>query len=248
MDFSEYEKMINKESFDNLEAIWDERAFNYYTNNLKQPSLIPGKIVEDLANFGLVQSNSVLDIGGGAGFYAQEFLKQKASAVHVIDISSEMLKYAQENVNDIKVTFEKVDWLQDNVKNKYDLVFSAMTPIMRLKDAIDKMMKTSNKYCAIVQNIKFESSLNDYLKASNKTYDPHNDKDFIKVLFNYLIDLDYQPQLVYYPEESEEVITKEALLTKRKDIIDEKKVNNHPDNNITIKNYSLTALIYWQVK
>lgn len=247
MKFSEYEQKINLESFENLELTWDERAFNYYENNKKNPSLIPAKIVEDLRNVGLIKNNSILDIGGGAGFYAKEFIKNKAISVNVLDISNEMLKYAKDNVSDNRVSFEKKDWLYEDVINKYDLVFSAMCPIIRLQQSIDKMIKAANKYCAIVQNIKFESSINDFLKPSENKYDPHNDKDFIKVLFNYLIDLDYQPQLIYYPEFSEEKISKEKLLEKKQDMIDSIKLADYSNDILTIKNYSLTVLIYWQV-
>jgi len=85
---------------------------------------------------------------------------------------------------------------------------------------MDKMISASKKYCFINQFIETKDYLSQAIeKALNisKSYDPHNDRDSVSRIFNYLWDLGYEPEISYLKEITEKTFSLEDAVKKYND-------------------------------
>ncbi len=82
---------------------------------------------KDISNLDLTGVKSVLDLGGGSGAYAMEFIKQKkdikATVFDLPDVIPLTLKYISANGFEGKINTIKGNYLYDDIGSGYDLIF-----------------------------------------------------------------------------------------------------------------------------
>ena len=83
--------------------------------------------LKDLNNLDLTGVKSVLDLGGGSGAYAMQFIKQKpdikATVFDLPDVIPLTLKYISANGFEGKINTIKGNYLYDEIGSGYDLIF-----------------------------------------------------------------------------------------------------------------------------
>ena len=83
--------------------------------------------LKDLNNLDLTGVKSVLDLGGGSGAYAMQFIKQKpdikATVFDLPDVIPLTLKYISANGFEGKINTIKGNYLYDDIGSGYDLIF-----------------------------------------------------------------------------------------------------------------------------
>ncbi len=255
-----------------MEQRWDQRAEIYNEFQKKDKSLIPAKVVTYLSKRGVLDDQKVLDVGGGTGRYAILF-GIYAKAVALTDISTQMIKYALENAQEAKIDnihFEKLDWNQVDLAKKkmakaYDFVFASMCPSIRGGEGfegLEKMVAASRNWCGINQFIYHRDSLYEELVeefGAPSHPDPHNDREFVSTVFNYLWEQGYEvnihtlsdTQTTFYPVETvlaDYWATFSEVAKKEKKSFEKIIRTSSEDGQIGIMNELTTALILWQVK
>jgi len=131
--FIKFEKFVNYKTKNNtqivskmcIEKAYDIWAKQYDTNNNRTRDLDIKATKETLSKYSF---NSVLELGCGTGKNTK-WLLTKARYVLGIDFSKEMLKIAEEKINNETVEFKKADinkkW---EIENKtFDLITSSLT-------------------------------------------------------------------------------------------------------------------------
>ena len=183
--------------------IWDKAAKDYDSLELSGSyNFQVEEILKELHKAGaLINEHRVIDVACGTGVYAlrmSPFVKE----IDCIDVSKMMLKRLKEKaqvlgVNNINTI--EADWFSFNPSKKYELVFASMTPILRGKDSLDKLLNISKRFLAIVfwagirENV-FLSHL--YQKILGERY---NKKSLdIVPIFNYYCSLGYRPRLRFF--------------------------------------------------
>jgi predicted TPR repeat methyltransferase len=108
-----------------IEKAYDIWAEQYDTNNNRTRDLDIKATKQTLSKYSF---NSVLELGCGTGKNTQ-WLLTKASYVLGIDFSKEMLKIAEEKINDERFEYKKADINNEwGIKNKkFDLITSSLT-------------------------------------------------------------------------------------------------------------------------
>ena len=169
---------------DNNVNRWDERAEEWertlYTKSGKERSELRSRnMCYFIKKEGALSCDyRVVDIGSGAGSFVLE-IASYAKYVKGLDFSSRMCALAEKRIKEKKITnasFEVCDFsvvsVDELTKNgKYDLVCSSITPAIRGKGALEKMMSISKKYCFNASFVHKENDLyNEILKkVFNKT-------------------------------------------------------------------------------
>ena len=151
------------------------------------------------------KESSILDIGCGTGRHSIKFAKS-AKDVTGIDISPEMLKYAQTNAEEAglkNVSFTSGAWQDLNIdaigwNKKFDFVFASMTPAINGSDALMKMLRASKKYCFmsgfVYKNDKLEDDICKELHIEN--HHKHSGRS-IYCAFNILWNMNMYPEIIY---------------------------------------------------
>lgn len=147
------------EQLNELEAFWDDFAVEY--EEIQQESDFP--IAEDLRAFLLKEKmlpcQTFLDLAGGTGRYLSH-LQNAVENYDLVDISEKMLEIAKtkanENVRLIKA--DQTSFLQQ-VKQRYDIVFSAMNPALQSKADILAFCQASRHWCLILRVVRDEDQL-----------------------------------------------------------------------------------------
>lgn len=163
-----------------------------------------------LVNRGVITPDScVIDIGCGSGNYAMKFAKT-AKQVTCSDISPKMLEYCKEDADRLGLTnvdYLECDFLNFDVdaagwENKYDLVFTSLTPAMDGLKSIEKVNKVSRGFCVNNSFVYRKDNLRNAVKenvygmpVSNKW---GNSSTYC--LFNILWQMGYHPEVKYYKE------------------------------------------------
>ncbi len=183
--------------------IWDKAAKDYDSLELSGSyNFQVEEILKELHEAGaLINEHRVIDVACGTGVYAlrmSPFVKE----IDCIDVSKMMLKRLKEKaqvlgVNNINTIL--ADWFHFNPSKKYELVFASMTPILRGKDSLDKLLNISKRFLAVVfwagvrQNILLSHL---YQKILGEKY---NKKSLdIVPIFNYYCSLGYRPRLRFF--------------------------------------------------
>lgn len=193
------------------EKMWDLRAAQYSLSQQKDNGAIVNSVMEILSRNGLLEGNSVLDIGGGAGRYAIP-IARRAKEVVMTDLSSNMLEHARSNarqVNADNISYFKLDWDNADIRElgwekRFDVAFASMCPSLRSQEGLEKMMAVSRQWCHINQFIQMEDTVASQLLNmfhASQEYDPHNDREFVQMLFNYLWLRGYHPVIAYAKDE-----------------------------------------------
>jgi len=183
--------------------IWDKAAKDYDSLELSGSyNFQVEEILRELQEAGaLISEHRVIDVACGTGVYAlrmSPFVKE----IDCIDVSTMMLKRLKEKAQVLGVTninTIKADWFHFNPSKKYELVFASMTPILRGKDSLDKLLNISERFLAVVfwagvrQNILLSHL---YQKILGERY---NKKSLdIVPIFNYYCSLGYRPRLRFF--------------------------------------------------
>lgn len=254
----------NKEAIENF---WNNKAkeFNKITNEEKSIN----KLVDFLySNNIFYEDSKILDIGCGPGKYSIEFAK-KCKEVVALDISDEMLKFADENAKENKVEnidFKKVFWDEVDLKDsgfekEFDLVFASMCPGVNSYGTLMKMMQASKKHCFISSFVERKNLLWDEL---NKFLEEKTEKSYDKKIYctmNILYLMGYYPQIKYIDRSWDKSYTvdylaKEYILRlEMKEKLNEEKKEKIYDylNSISDNGYvrecvkSKIAWLYWSI-
>ncbi|NMM65392.1 class I SAM-dependent methyltransferase [Clostridium sp. P21] len=210
MDSTIFEKVWGESERKNLslsKQFWDLRAdeFNEILSN-KDKKTEKADLIEFLISKNVINKDStVLDIGCGVGKHSLEFAKITKGIVG-IDISSKMLEYANQNIKNSRfdnIKFKRIAWqnlnLDDyNWKEKFDLVFAAMTPAINSKNALTKMIEASKKYCFmsgfVYRNDKIKNDLREKILGKDCSKKFENN---IYYAFNILWSMGIHPEIQY---------------------------------------------------
>lgn len=256
------------EKQDDPEAMWDAMAAQYNVSQKEQGMMDSQKVAEILHHKKRLMNGEVLDVGGGAGLYAIPFAHY-AKKVTITDISANMLFYAKENANAAgldNLEYTKLDWDKVNLKdlgweNHFDLVFASMCPAIREGESINKMINASKNWCCINRIIKMKDSAAEkiavLLKISER-FEPHNNRERIQSLFNYLWEKGFAPELDYYEETSERFYTVDEAASHYErrfyKIAEERKINLRDviaamaeNNRLQVIRYKKHCLLSWQI-
>lgn len=142
---------------DEVVEFWDDFAAEYY--QIQKESQVP--IVADIEKFlkerCLLPTNSVVDLGGGSGRYLPT-LAQNSQQYTIVDISAQMLRYAQvENQALSKprpVTYQQqsvADFCQQTPKQSYDLVWMALNPAVTADETLLTITQKSRQWCGFLR-------------------------------------------------------------------------------------------------
>lgn len=142
---------------DEVAEFWDGFAAEYY--QIQKESQVP--IVADIEKFlkeqCLLPTNSVVDLGGGSGRYLP-MLAQNSQQYTIVDISKQMLRYAQvENQALSKprtVTYQQqsvADFCQQIPDQTYDLVWMALNPAITADETLLAITQKSRRWCGLLR-------------------------------------------------------------------------------------------------
>lgn len=204
--------------------IWNERAQDWKTE-LESDTLFRRQLderVDSVANYlrnrGLLTKDStVADIGCGPGRFVVEFAKTAGHATG-IDISSEMLNMGKRlgeekgitNTSFIECDFKNTDVDEVEWTNKYDLVFSSMSPATGNAKSLEKILKMSRGYCfncsPVYGEDLLESQIAQDVFGEEKNPRPMWDQRWFYSLFNLLWLRGYLPETFYHTQETKEEV------------------------------------------
>lgn len=143
------------------QQLWDERADEWENELTYDQDKIEStrRRVEATSGFlrgrGLLrETDDVIDIGCGPGRFVAEFAKTCHSAVGS-DISGRMLEhgaaYAKKcglsNTSYVRADFNAVDLDEIGWRNRFDLVFTSITPAVGGSENLKKLMDMSRGFC-----------------------------------------------------------------------------------------------------
>jgi len=211
--------------------LWDERADEWEkelrTNGERQQrsrNRIEGT-VEYLKSRGILNGKgNVADIGCGPGRFAEAFAGH-AGHVTGFDLSPRMteygLQYAKEhgrdNVSFMACDFRKLDIDRENLRKKFDLVFTSITPAVSGVKELQKVMDMSRKYCfgsvfVYADDPLEKDVIRDVLKVRPEK---HWDGRGFYALFNLLWLKGFYPEVTYYREKCSEHPEPSEMLAER---------------------------------
>lgn len=157
MSFKYFDDLWNQGNADleKQKMHWDARAkeFNKYREQTGEERI--RKLMEFFEQQKVSLKNlDILDIGCGAGQFSLEFAKQ-AKSVTGLDISTQMIEYANHNaqtegitnVQFLELPWENIDVSAQGWHKKYDLAVAIMTPAVDSRQSLEKMMEASKGYC-----------------------------------------------------------------------------------------------------
>ena len=214
---TEQEELMISESM----RMWNSRADDYYEyaktvmkdDNIDSPS----KFVLD--NMKLNKNSKVLDVGCGTAHYDVNLAK-RVKYVKAIDISENMLKYANKiakEANVDNVDFELIPWQKLNLKEKswekeFDLVFATTTPAINTFEDLQKMCDASRKYCFFSGLFKTEEKYRTYVQKNII-----NSKSIVyekeaKEYFDYLWDKGFYPSMCFRKMQWESILSVEQCI------------------------------------
>ena len=202
---------------------WDERAFDWEKELHEDDEAIrrnmarvAATVVFLKAHGQLKPEDTVIDIGCGPGRFVAEFAKH-AGHVTGLDISSNMCRFGLEyahsqeiqNVDFIACDFKKADVKEEGWENKYDLVFSSITPAMSTYESLVKSEIMSRGYCfqsGFVKMVDFpgDEVLKEVLPEKEQA--GNREISSFQGMFNILCLEGKYPVVDYYTEASREVV------------------------------------------
>ncbi len=136
---------------------WDERAEDWGRKEKENPVTL--RRIDEAVSF-LSQHNllgadcDILDVGSGPCCFTAAFAKT-AHHVTAADLSPKMLAFGEEycreqgcrNTSFVPCDFKDVSIREMGWENRFDLVFSSMTPAIGKFEAIEKMIAASRGFC-----------------------------------------------------------------------------------------------------
>lgn len=150
----------------------------------------------------------VIDIGCGPGRFVAEFAKTAKHAAG-LDISDQMTEYGLayckemglDNVSFFAKDFKEMDVEKEGMTEKYDLVFSSITPAIGCRGGYEKAMKMSKKWFFNANFISTSDTLQESLSEMMGIHPVRSrDGTGFYCMLNELILKGYYPELEYYRE------------------------------------------------
>lgn len=178
---------------------WNSRAEEFYKHSKSNEK---NSTIEFLNEFINLKDKFVLDVGFGAGKYLK-LLSDKGANLSGIELSDEMMEYAKkhciENGIDVEemelynLPWEDVDLDKLNWRNKFDVVFASMSPVLSSYESIKKLISASKQGVFCSNHILMEEDI------LSKVYKEINGKEYKskKNGFFYLFNILYLDG--YYP-------------------------------------------------
>lgn len=131
-----------------MREFWNHKSKNYPTAKDEDGLKTPIKVIEQLKLFGVdFRDKTILDIGCGTGLYSSLLAKEGAKRVLGVDISIGMISKLRDYIKefDIKnIDTRELDFREFESEEKFDIVFSAMTPAISSRDDLLAMMRLSS--------------------------------------------------------------------------------------------------------
>jgi methylase of polypeptide subunit release factors len=125
---------------------WDRKAKNYNRYNEKEDSF-EQRIFQTLEDIHVeFEDKTMLDIGAGTGVYTLHLAK-KCLHVDAIDSSKKMLEFLKKDaktLNLANISTYVTSWQNFDIKGKYDIALSTMSPAVRNESDIEKMNNSAD--------------------------------------------------------------------------------------------------------
>lgn len=247
-----------------LEEFWDEKAENFYQNQIRGSTYYNEAVPQLLEEKGIIDSSTtILDIGSGSGRYTIPLAK-KCKSIYALDLSGEMLQFLQQEMkkNDLQnITTIKSAWPTTENIGQFDVAFAAMCPATRSLEGIEAMTQVANKYAVIGQFIKSTDTVIQALEArqilEENRNDPHNNRELLQAYFNILWELGFNPEISYLHDTFEVELPINVALQQYKNrfqnvdedqLIDVLKALSEDDEKIKIAKMTTLAVLSWKTK
>ena len=197
----------NKETWNKLAEKWK----NDTEDSIRQKDKTAEALMSFLEGRGALKKDfSAIDVGCGSGTYAIP-LARHVKNVLATDLSSVMLETCREraekeglkNIEYLEADFAAMDVQKQGWENKFDLVFTSLTPAMSGLDSINKLNTIShswgfnNSFLTRSNSILNDVLVNVFDKAPLNTWG--NSSPFC--LFNILWLNGNQPEMTYFDED-----------------------------------------------
>lgn len=173
-----------------------------------------GERAKDAAKFllsrGLIGPGcDVADIGCGPGRFVCEFAKT-ARSVTGFDISTRMTEIGAEraaeaglaNVSFRACDFHTLDVAAEGLEDRFDLVFSSMTPAVRGVDGLKKTMAMSRAWCCQITHVSSSNELQNRMMLElfgrPRPEPRYGSGQWFYSLFNLLFLSGYSPEASYF--------------------------------------------------
>lgn len=182
-------------------ALWDSQADDPTYHRM--PS---GAFIELLRREKMAQPEfDTLDLGCGVGIYSIALAESVHSATG-IDISSKMLAHGQtliadkglKNVKLVQADWDTVDLDEENIREKYDLVFAHTSPAVSDAASLEKMIAASRRFCAVCNPLRMDEPVLEKVREIAEIEDPTEYcGNSIIYLLDMLLQLGYRPRIDY---------------------------------------------------
>lgn len=193
---------------------WDRRAdawedsFRSSTMTAEESLMRVHETIDFLQARGALQHDmDIADLGCGPGRFVAHFAEH-CHHVTGFDLSPKMLQYAaryaaergRTNVDFRTADFRTFDAVNEGLFEKYDLVFSSISPAANGVAGITRMMQMSRRFCFVSQFVDSNDMLLDRIGLAlfNEKPRPRWNALGVYALFNLLFVAGYAPEIRYF--------------------------------------------------
>lgn len=188
---------------------WNKRA-DFWQKERVQKRRGDERVVRTLSFLeqrGILKENmDVVDIGCGPGRFAAAFAR-RCHHVTGLDISEKMIEYGKAYINEEQLSnvdlricdFQALDIDKEGYREKFDLVFTSMTPALNGVDNLMKAISMSRKWCCHITHLSGRNLLREQIMQEvfgKKPVAQWTGKGFY-CLFNLLFLFGYHPETSY---------------------------------------------------
>ena len=176
--------MEKKKHWENIYLTKDIDEVSWYQE-------IPYESIELIKKFSTTNSDTIIDIGCGKGFLADNLLKLNYKNITLVDISLNALKEVKERLNNESLNFIETDVLNLKLEQTFDIWHDrAVFHFITNKKRVEKYISLCNEYIAEGGKLIIGTFAEDGpLKCSGleiKRYSTENLKDLFKENFEFI--------------------------------------------------------------
>ena len=176
--------MEKKKHWENIYLTKDIDEVSWYQE-------IPYESIELIKKFSTTNSDTIIDIGCGKGFLADNLLKLNYKNITLVDISLNALKEVKERLNNESLNFIETDILNLKLEQTFDIWHDrAVFHFITNKKRVEKYISLCNEYIAEGGKLIIGTFAEDGpLKCSGleiKRYSTENLKDLFKENFEFI--------------------------------------------------------------
>ncbi len=176
--------MEKKKHWENIYLTKDIDEVSWYQE-------IPYESIELIKKFSTTNSDTIIDIGCGKGFLADNLLKLNYKNITLVDISLNALKEVKERLNNKSLNFIETDILNLKLEQTFDIWHDrAVFHFITNKKRVEKYISLCNEYIAEGGKLIIGTFAEDGpLKCSGleiKRYSTENLKDLFKENFEFI--------------------------------------------------------------